>query len=67
MKCELINFEHRQNGMALYILPETDVERKLLEGLWKHGALETSNGIADRSPQGFCVQWILDKPTPETT
>lgn len=59
MKCDLVTFEHSENGLSLFVIPETDTERKLLQGLWKHGKLEKCNGIADNSGQGFCIAWKL--------
>jgi len=59
MKCKLITYVHSGNGLALFVIPESDVERELLEGLWKHGQLNTSNGIADNSSRGFSVRWRL--------
>lgn len=57
MKLKLITFEHAENGVSLFVVPETDEERQLLRGLWKHGELQTCNGVADRSEQGFAIAW----------
>ena len=57
MKCEIITYEQADNGLALFVVPETDAERSILQGLWKHGELTLCNGVADRSPQGFAVRW----------
>lgn len=57
MKIKIITYEHAENGLSLFVTPETDEERQLLRGLWKHGKLETCNGVADRSEQGFCIAW----------
>lgn len=65
MKTSVVTYEHRTNGLALFVVPETDQERELLKGLWKHGELKTCNGVADGSTQGFCVSWALrDKQEP---
>jgi hypothetical protein len=42
-------------GVTLYLVPETDVERVLLRDLWSHGRLELTNGVADRSGQGYAI------------
>ena len=60
MKCELIIFDHAANGLSLFVVPETDAERVVLRGLWKHGELMRCNGIADDSGEGFCVAWKLE-------
>ena len=57
MKTKLISYAHPDNGLSLFIVPETDEERSLLEALWRHGNLKTCNGVADRSSLGFCVAW----------
>lgn len=57
MEVKLIAYEHSVNGLSLFVIPKTDVERDLLKGLWKHGRLETCNGVADGSQQGFCIAW----------
>lgn len=57
MKAKLITYEHSENGISLFVVPETEAERILLQGIWKHGQLRTCNGIADSSSQGFCVSW----------
>ena len=57
MKAKLITFNHSVNGMAVYVIPETDAERELLYGLWRHGYMTTGNGIADNSGIGFAIQW----------
>ena len=57
MKVKLTSYAHSVNGLALFVIPETDEERVLLKAMWKHGKMETCNGIADNSEQGFCVQW----------
>jgi hypothetical protein len=59
MRCEVVVYEHRDNGLSLFVVPETDAERALLDGLWKHGELNTCNGVADRSSKGYCVAWKL--------
>ena len=61
MKCEIITYEHADNGLALFVVPETDAERAILQGLWKRGELALCNGVADRSPQGFAVKWKMAK------
>lgn len=60
MQAKLITYGHANNGLSLFVVPETDAERVLLRGLWEHGTLETCNGVADHSDQGFCVQWRFD-------
>lgn len=59
MKAELVTFEHQENGVSLFVVPETDAERELLRGLWRHGRMEICNGVADQSSLGFCVAWKL--------
>jgi len=49
MRCELIIYSHSENGLSLFVVPETDTERQLLRGLWTHGELKTCNGVADRN------------------
>ncbi len=63
MQCEVAIYEHPENGISLFIVPETDAERQLLFGLWKHGTLKMCNGVADGSGQGFCIDWkMIEKP-----
>lgn len=57
MKAKLVTFEHSVNGMAVYVIPETDAEREFLRGLWRHGHMDITNGIADNSGIGFAIQW----------
>ncbi len=57
MKVKLATFVHCDNGLSLFLVPESDIERQLLQGFFKHGSLEKCNGIADDSEQGFCIQW----------
>jgi len=59
MQAKLVTYEHSGNGMSLFIIPETECERALLQALWKHGEMKTCNGVADRSAQGFCIAWKL--------
>ncbi len=59
MKVELVTYEHRTNGLALFVIPETDEERVVLQGLWKHGELRMCNGVADGTEQGFGVHWQI--------
>lgn len=40
MKAKLITYEHSENGISLFVVPETEAERILLQGLWKHGQLQ---------------------------
>ena len=54
MKVELTGLEH-EVYVSLYLVPETQIERVLLSSLWRHGRLEITNGVCDRSGQGFCV------------
>lgn len=57
MKAKLVTYEHAENGVSLFVVPETDEERELLRGLWKHGTLTKCNGVADQSGEGFAVTW----------
>lgn len=41
--------------VSLWLVPETDVERTLLEAMWEHGRLELLNGCADGTGQGFAI------------
>lgn len=59
MKTSIVTYEHRINGLSLFVVPETDEEREVLKGLWRHGKLEKCNGVADGSGQGFCIHWKL--------
>jgi len=45
MNVTLVTYLAKQNGLSLFVVPETQVERVLLQGLWKHGTLEKCNGI----------------------
>ena len=48
MYVEAYSYEHSV-GVSLQIVPETDVEKILLQSLWKHGVLEVNyNGYAIR-------------------
>jgi len=60
MRVEAIGYEH-EGGVTLYLVPETDVERVLLRSLWKHGELAVTNGVADRSGQGFAIREVADE------
>lgn len=57
MKTKLITYNHSENGVSLFVVPETDEERELLRGLWRHGTLAIRNGVADQSGEGFAVTW----------
>ncbi len=57
MKTKLITYEHAVNGISLFVIPETEAERELLRGLWKHGEMKACNGVADNSEQGFAISW----------
>ena len=61
MKVQLITYEHSSNGLALFVVPETDAERALLRGLWRHGEMVTCNGVADGSEQGFAIMWRQER------
>lgn len=52
VKAESFEFDGR---IALYLVPETDVERTLLRSLWKHGVMELTNGVADGTGHGYCI------------
>jgi len=67
MKTKLITYEHSENGILLFVVPETDEERQLLAGLWRHGKLELLNGMADRSGQGYAVAWKLEQKQKQLT
>ena len=74
MKVELATFAHSNNGLSLYVQPETEAERQLLRGIWKHGKLEVVNSHGDdKSGIGFAITWKIEKvvggmaePWPET-
>lgn len=55
MKCKITHTDYAGNGISLFVIPETQNEREVLEALWKHGRLNTCNGVADYSPQGFRI------------
>lgn len=57
MKIEVFHGAHSENGISLYLVPETPIERSILSAFWRHGKLERTNGIADRSPEGFAISW----------
>ena len=61
MKVELVTYLAKSNGLSLFVVPETEAERVLLQGLWKHGTLAKCNGIADDSGEGFAVHWEMGK------
>ena len=63
MQVKLITYEHAANGVSLFVVPETDAERELLRGIWKHGQLSTCNGVADDSSQGFKIGWKMADET----
>lgn len=65
MKVDLTHYDHRSNGVSLFLIPETPIERKLLEALFKHGRLMTCNGIMDNSTCGFAIQWNRDAEQPK--
>jgi hypothetical protein len=68
MKCKIVTYAHAENGVSLFAVPETEAERELLKGLWKHGELKVCNGVADGSGQGFCVAWKMkQQPTSNTS
>lgn len=54
MKLKAITFEFEPR-IALYLVPETEIERTLLQSLWKHGKLELTHSMADNSGQGFAI------------
>jgi len=62
MEIKLVTFEHRSNGLAIYVIPESELERTLLQGFWKYGQLVTGNGIADGTGQGFSIRWEHETP-----
>lgn len=55
MKCKLTTYAHSENGVSLILEGETEVEKELLRGLWKHGKLAT--GTYDHM-----VEWKFEKP-----
>lgn len=59
MRCEIITYTHAENGISVFVVPETDAERELLKGLWTHGEMRMCNGIADGTSTGFCVAWKM--------
>lgn len=54
MRVELTGLEY-EVYVALYLVPETQVERVLLSSLWRHGEMRITNGVCDGSGHGFCV------------
>ena len=54
MKVKAITYEHEAR-ISLFLVPETDVERALLQSMWKHGTLELCNGVADGTSLGFGI------------
>ena len=54
MEVKAINYEHDAR-LSIFLVPTTDVERTLLQTLWKHGELMVCNGIADKSGQGYAI------------
>mgnify|MGYP001166939674 CR=1 FL=1 len=54
MKIKAMSFEY-EGRIALYLVPETDVERTLLQSLWKHGVMAMTNGVADGTGQGYSI------------
>lgn len=62
MKVELITFAHSGNGLSLCVIPESDVEERLLKGIWQHGKLERTNHVSStRYAAEYCVKWDLRK------
>lgn len=61
MKLKMITFQHEAR-LSLYVVPETDEERQVLRMLWKFGQLESTNGVADGSGQGFAVA-VREEPS----
>ncbi len=62
MKVQLVNYTSR--GMAIQLLPDTDVEFELLHGFWKHAMLKTGHPGDGRGSTGF---YIDRKAAPEPT
>lgn len=54
MEVKAIIYKH-EPGVALFLVPDTDVERALLRSLWAHGRLDICNGVADDSGEGFQI------------
>lgn len=67
MQAKLVTYEHSENGISVFVMPETEAERVLLKGLWKHGKMQSRNGIADNNWQVFSVDWYLKEEKPENT
>jgi hypothetical protein len=42
MKVIAYSYEH-ESGVSLQLVPESDVEKILLQSLWKHGVLEVNH------------------------
>lgn len=59
MQVKLATYAAALNGVSLFVIPETEAERALLRGFWKHGKMETCNGTMDNSGMGFCISWRL--------
>ena len=57
MNVAIVTYVHPQNGLSLFVVPETPQERAVLQGLWKHGTLAKCNGVADGTGEGFAVHW----------
>lgn len=64
MKCRLYTYVHESNGIAIELMPETDVELHLLAGFWKFGRLEKAHGGDDvPHSEGFVVRAFKDAVT----
>uniref|UniRef100_A0A6M3KUD4 Uncharacterized protein n=1 Tax=viral metagenome TaxID=1070528 RepID=A0A6M3KUD4_9ZZZZ len=64
MKVEASGYRYDER-ISLYLIPETDVERVLLRSMWKHGRLELTNGVMDRSGQGFAIKQAKEESSDE--
>ena len=54
MKVKAVTYQF-EGRVSLYLVPETEVERSLLQSIWRFGKLELTNGVADRTGEGFAI------------
>lgn len=64
MKVELVNYANSGNGMAIKMLPETDVEVELLRGIWTHGRMDTGHPCGANGTIGFYIKAFGTTDTP---
>lgn len=56
MKVRLVTYQHESNGMAIQVMPETDVEVELLRSVWAHGRLATGHPCGGTGEIGFYIK-----------